>query len=408
MKKSNSLHLLFLLAITSIFFLYQGCKSEKDEIKRALLEQNWDRVNMLCAANNALNDSIILRAIKGHACLALNLNNESLELFISIQQKNNKEVWLQWAQIFQQENKKNPVANYLYGDALARLGRWKEAINSYTQALYHQKDFALALNARGVAYVYCKDYNNALEDFEAALNSAPDFADAHASLGTLKLLRNTPDMALESFSSAIEKSVDTFALALNGRGCARINNIDDPENSKQAGSDFMQAARYDFIRQLVMDNLNVIVSFVSDSLAKSSLTSIQGTTINTRSLLHEPTEIINDHLSNMTPNDRIETYSSARWNALYCEGVAGVLGYVNMATSPFGVDMGEWISNTRQDAADWRKIEQQSYSSLQNIGYGFDPGGAEFKGIGKGLNKDQTSFSFTYWFGLYQDSKLSI
>ena len=88
----------------------------------------------------------------GHACLWLNRNDESLTLFLSLADDRAGRAWLEWTETFVKEHDGAPVAHYLRGDALARSGRWVEAIDCYHKALNTRGDFALALNARGVAY----------------------------------------------------------------------------------------------------------------------------------------------------------------------------------------------------------------------------------------------------------------
>lgn len=205
-----------------------------EPIKNAILAEDWNTVADLCGPNEQLESSPVLRAIKGHACLALNRNNESLLLFLSVNNNKDSKTWEEWTRKFVEDHEENHVAHYFKGDALARIGKWDSAIMAFNEAL-NFSDLSLALNARGVVYAYKQELKKAREDFKAANKLTPKFADAYASFGTLQILKKASKGAYKSFDKALARSTE-FALALNGLGCAKYGH--GVKNWEQAYKDF--------------------------------------------------------------------------------------------------------------------------------------------------------------------------
>jgi tetratricopeptide (TPR) repeat protein len=65
------------------------------------------------------------------------------------------------------------------GRELIQQGKYREAVEELTEALSSRPDFALALNARGFAYVLLKDWPHATEDLDAAIRLDPRYANAY-------------------------------------------------------------------------------------------------------------------------------------------------------------------------------------------------------------------------------------
>ena len=196
---------------------------------KAILSEDWKKVADLLGSVDTETPSPVLRLIKGHACLALNRNNESLCLFLSVSTDEERKEWEKWAQDFADKNQKSAIAYYFKGDALARLKQWDDALIAFNDALKFKQNHPLVLNARGVTYAARGFLDNALTDFNCATSVNKHFADAFCSLGAIAIQqREGAKGAIEDFTNALNISPD-FAVALYGLGCVEsvLGNWED-------------------------------------------------------------------------------------------------------------------------------------------------------------------------------------
>lgn len=254
----------FVSVVSVSFCETSGNQVVLELIKNAILAEDWNTVAERCGPSDQLESSPVLRAIKGHACLALNRNNESLLLLLSVNDDEDTKVWYQWSSEFVNKNPGNHVTHYFKGDALARLGEWDSAIKAFDEAIRLKPDFALALNGRGVVYAYKGKWNESLDDLDKANEKDPKFADAHASLGTMSILNKAPEGAKESFDKALSCSSE-FALAINGRGCAEYGLATKWEHWEQASKTFAEAGG-EIPLPLFVENLRSISLVAEDVL----------------------------------------------------------------------------------------------------------------------------------------------
>ena len=248
----------------------QACAaSVPPDVEKAALQEDWKQVADLCAPANKPPESPVLSVLAGHACLALNRNNDSYAYFQSINNATGIAAWNEWTTALALANPHNAGALYLMGDALARAGKWQEAIGKYAEAIDTSGGHALALNARGVAYAQQQDFISAMKDFKEACKTNPELADAYANLATMYVIKESGKGALENFDNALKKSPE-FALALNGRGCAQIGNSRDEKGMTSALTDFITAAKCDTLRKLAESNGDELRKYyVSDTSGDS-------------------------------------------------------------------------------------------------------------------------------------------
>ena len=190
------------------------------DVARASLAQQWEQVAELLCHVDKKAPSPVPRMIMGHACLALNRNNESLELFASALNDADRRAWKAWADDFAQSHSRSAIAWYFKGDALARQEDWKAALECFKEALRRDPRCYLAGNARGVVYHALGDTESARSDFVVSTKVKPDFADAYASRGTLNVYQYNTGAAEAAFQKATRYSKDDGALlVVNGIGC---------------------------------------------------------------------------------------------------------------------------------------------------------------------------------------------
>lgn len=195
-------------------------------VERAVLAEDWAKVTELLSAFDPVSPSPVLRLIKGHACLALNRNNESLDLFASTLDDESRNKWQTWADQFVNEHGDNAIAWYFQGDAFARRKIWNSASRSFDQALALDPGCYLALSARGVVSHAVGNTLQARMYFMKAIKSKRDFADAYANRGTLSVyLHSVKGEAMYEEAKLVSIDKDPL-LPLVGIGCMMYGKQD--------------------------------------------------------------------------------------------------------------------------------------------------------------------------------------
>jgi len=201
-------------------------------VEQAVLAENWTQVVTLLKEVTPQTPSPVLRLIKGHACLAVNRNNEALCLFMSVADKSSQETWENWTKELAKKNSQKAGAYYLYGDALARQGRLNEAQAAFNQGLQLSQNHSLILNARGVVLALNNKWTEAKDDLtKAGNNPQMPLADAYVNLGGMFIHRKDGAKgAVRAFNQALTISPE-YCLALLGRGCVELvlNQMSDAE-----------------------------------------------------------------------------------------------------------------------------------------------------------------------------------
>ena len=199
-------------------------------VEQALLAEDWIKVAELLREVDTTSASPVLRLIKGHACLALNRNNASLELFASMLKDTDSQAWQVWTDEFASRHSQHAIAWYFKGDAQARHEQWESAGESFEKAVQLDPRCYLAWNARGVVAHAVGNTLMARTYFLYATKTKGDFADAYASRGTLNICLGNQQDQQSPFAQARRCSSDESALvAINGLGCAAYgqNKLDD-------------------------------------------------------------------------------------------------------------------------------------------------------------------------------------
>jgi tetratricopeptide (TPR) repeat protein len=199
----------------------QAANSEvTPEVEKALLADNWAKVADLLATVDTSTPSPVLRLLKGHACLALNKNNESVRLLKDTGKSEDDNQWQAWTGVFSASHPSRPIAAYLKGDALARQQKHEQAIAAFTAGLREHPNHALLLNARAVCYASLGKWNEAIVDLDDAAKVNPKLAEVHANRGSLSVRRSLgAPGALAAFNRSLEISPD-FVLAKIGKASA--------------------------------------------------------------------------------------------------------------------------------------------------------------------------------------------
>lgn len=94
-----------------------------------------------------------------------------------------------WAASLAADNPRNAVPFMLQGDALARAGKYADAIVFLDKAVSLDPHSALTYNARGVVNALADRPQGAMADFTEATRLSPQFADAYTNQGLLQLVQ---------------------------------------------------------------------------------------------------------------------------------------------------------------------------------------------------------------------------
>jgi len=252
------LSLMSLLLIQSPMANAQSFQMADKKVEDSVLAEDWAKVADLLDSVNTQTPSPVLRLIKGHACLALNRNNESLCLFLSTSSENDLKEWERWTDDFSNRNPKKVITYYFKGDALARLEKWDDALRTLSRSLELQTNHVLTLNARGTIYCAIHKWNEALMDLTKASILNPLIADVHASVGAMWIQKRDGAIgALRSFDYAIRLSPD-FALAHNGKGCAKYALARWEEANEEIGKAGRHFNCQTAFLQIISHNLTVL------------------------------------------------------------------------------------------------------------------------------------------------------
>jgi len=105
------------------------------------------------------------------------------------------------------------------GNAYGRKGDLDQAILDYNRAIENRPYYIEAYSNRGSAYAQKGDLDRALLDFSKAIEGKPDYADAYSNRGSVYAQKGDLGKAISDYSKVLEIS-PYCAEAYNGRGSA--------------------------------------------------------------------------------------------------------------------------------------------------------------------------------------------
>ncbi|HQW26165.1 MAG TPA: tetratricopeptide repeat protein [Saprospiraceae bacterium] len=145
------------------------------------------------------------------------------------------------------------------GDALVDAGRYEEALLDFDKAVELLPKYAMAYYNRGNLYQKQKKYDQALADFNYAIRYRRDFDKAYNNRGTLYKETNRLDEALVDYDRAISLNPD-YHMAYNNRGSVYILQkqyqlaIEDLDKAIAIKPDFAEAFGNRGIAKLKLNN----------------------------------------------------------------------------------------------------------------------------------------------------------
>ncbi|MDI9314235.1 MAG: tetratricopeptide repeat protein [Hydrotalea sp.] len=109
-----------------------------------------------------------------------------------------------------------------HGIAKAKLGKYNEAIKDFDKAIELNPQHAEAYYNRGNAKIDLGQYDSAIKDYNEAIKLNPQHADAYNNRGNAKNGLGQHEEAMADYDKAIELKPQ-FAEAYNNRGAAKYN-----------------------------------------------------------------------------------------------------------------------------------------------------------------------------------------
>ncbi|MCB9458333.1 MAG: tetratricopeptide repeat protein [Anaerolineaceae bacterium] len=132
------------------------------------------------------------------------------------------------------------LAYFSRGLALARLEQYEEAIADYNQAINLEPQYAFAFNSRGIAYMELGQYEEAIADYSQAISLDPQYTLAYNNRGIIYLELGQYEEAITDFTQAINLDPQ-LTLAYNNRG----NTFSELQQYEEALTDYNQAINLD-------------------------------------------------------------------------------------------------------------------------------------------------------------------
>ncbi len=115
----------------------------------------------------------------------------------------------------------NLIAHNNLGNALLQKGRVEDAMVQFQEALQINPDYAPAHNNLGNVLIQKGKMDEAMVHFQRALDLKPDYAEAHNNLGNVLLQKGRVDEAVAHYQKALQINAD-YAEAHNNLGRALI------------------------------------------------------------------------------------------------------------------------------------------------------------------------------------------
>jgi tetratricopeptide (TPR) repeat protein len=138
----------------------------------------------------------------------------------------------------------DPLETFHAGLEAAKKGDNAAAVSLFTEALASgqvpQEDRAVVHLARGISYSQMERLNDALTDFNAALQIRPDYGEAYLNRGAIFLTMGRFQNAVEDFDKGLGLLPDVVVV-YNDRGFAHENM----KNYAKARADYQQALALD-------------------------------------------------------------------------------------------------------------------------------------------------------------------
>lgn len=190
-------------------------------VEGAATIQKWEEIYRILGSDAASLTDPCERILAAQVLLAKNQCDEAFHVFALLTEQDIR-AWNTWTAGIVNKHHDKSGSYYLRGDALARGGKWQEALEAFNRSLKIDAKSPLALNARGIVHAALQQWDAAIDDFTSSSAVNANLADSAANLGTLFIHKGDgAEGAFESFERARKLCPDS-AIIVNGLACACI------------------------------------------------------------------------------------------------------------------------------------------------------------------------------------------
>ena len=246
-EHSEANHSMGLIAIElghidkSIPFFKKAIKNRKSDLKfwasladaYIMLEKYDDaKLTLRLAEENGLGGSVIDTISEKLSNLdqkfLKNLTTEQIQAILSLYNQKDYTGVLEKASILLRIYAKSVFLHYICGASNAALGYYEAAIENYYAAIELNPNYADAYNNLGIANQRLGNFKDAVSSYEKAIEKKTDFAQAYNNLGALLLEQKDYFRAVSVLTQAIEKKPDFTEAYINlGIAHKRKFELDD-------------------------------------------------------------------------------------------------------------------------------------------------------------------------------------
>lgn len=210
-----------------IFFVFLFCfqvRAEEGQDIRSKLAQlalagEWEQVSAeiskMDPKNRQPQDDLLL----GYASMDRKDWVKAWQCFSALDKSGQKQALADWADNLCKANPNSAMALVFKGDALARTGRYNDAVSALNRAVEIDPKIALAYDLRGLIMITEGRLAEGARDLDKALEFNPQMANPAYERGMVDLVSGYFDGAVTRFTELLQNE-PKFFLARNARGAA--------------------------------------------------------------------------------------------------------------------------------------------------------------------------------------------
>lgn len=185
--------------------------------------------------------------------------------------------------IILEKERDKAVELYIWrGNSWYNIKEYDNAISDYDKAIEIKDNYALAFYNRGFAWVFKNEYQNAIEDYRKAIEIDPNYKNAYVIRASIRRALKEYDTAIEDYSKAIDIDPN-YANAYYNRGLAKIEKNIDLEGSKLDFEKYLELTADE--NDIWVKYANYYIEYINERINDKALSDIADLIANIKELL---------------------------------------------------------------------------------------------------------------------------